>query len=90
MALTHPDLVILDIHMPGMNGLELLARLLDVDRRLPVVLHTAYDYYADNYLAWPADAYVLKRGDLRELTDTVRRLLATRPAPVEAAAEPVA
>ncbi|MFW6163364.1 MAG: response regulator [Planctomycetota bacterium] len=80
MAKTRPDLVILDVRLPGMDGIALLGKLLDHDRLLPVVLHSAYASYRDNYLAWAADAYLLKQSDLRPLKSTVRRLLATRAA----------
>jgi DNA-binding LytR/AlgR family response regulator len=63
-----------------MDGIELLGKLLGRDRMLPVVLHSAYASYRDNYLAWAADAYVVKQSDLAPLKATVRRLLATRAA----------
>ena len=73
-----PDLVILDLAMPNMDGLELLGRLLGINNRLPVVIHTAYASYQDSFMSWAADAYVIKRSDLTELKDTVRGLLAKR------------
>ncbi|GAB4375942.1 MAG: response regulator [Acidobacteriota bacterium] len=73
-----PDLVVLDIRMPGMNGLEAMAQVLDRDRRVPIVLHTAYDSYRDDFTSWAADAYVTKSADTSELVRTVRRLLEER------------
>ena len=70
-----PDLVIMDIAMPEMDGLELLGRLLALNHHLPVIIHTAYASYKDNFMSWAADAYVVKRGNLRELKDTVRHVL---------------
>jgi len=70
-----PDLVVIDIAMPAMDGLELLGRLLALNHHLPVIIHTAYASYKDNFMCWAADAYVVKRGDLRELRDTVRNVL---------------
>jgi len=90
MALMTPDLAILDIRMPGMDGIELLGKLLSMNHLLPVVVHTAYDCYQHSYLSWAADAYLVKQSDLTELKDTVRRLLAARGAPLEAAAESLA
>lgn len=57
-----PDLVILDVMMPGLNGLEVLKRLKSVDSRLPVVLLTAKDADADQVtgLQAGADDYVPK------------------------------
>ncbi|HUT33340.1 MAG TPA: sigma-54 dependent transcriptional regulator [Planctomycetota bacterium] len=37
-----PDLVILDLRMPGMNGLDVLARIKEIDRRIAVVLMSGY------------------------------------------------
>jgi DNA-binding response OmpR family regulator len=70
-----PDLVVLDLAMPGMDGLDLMGRLLGLNNRLPVVIHTAYSSYQDNFMSWAADAYVVKRSDLSELKATVRTIL---------------
>jgi CheY-like chemotaxis protein len=70
-----PDLVVLDVRMPGMNGLEAMARILDKDRRIPIVLNTAYDAYRDDFTSWAADAYVTKGPDTAELMRTVKKLL---------------
>ncbi|HPD15542.1 MAG TPA: response regulator [Planctomycetota bacterium] len=70
-----PDLVIVDIAMPEMDGLELLGKLLAINNHLPVIIHTAYASYKDNFMSWAADAYVVKRGDLTELTNTIERVL---------------
>ena len=54
------DLVVLDIGMPYMDGLETLGKMLSMDNRLPVILNTAYPSYKDNFMSWAADAYVVK------------------------------
>jgi len=61
------DLVVLDIGMPDMDGLETLGRMLSMDNKLPVILNTAYPSYKDNFMSWAADAYVVKSSDLTEL-----------------------
>ena len=73
-----PDLVVLDVRMPGMNGLEAMARILDKDRRIPIVLNTAYDSYRDDFTSWAADAYVTKGPDTADLMRTIKRLLEER------------
>jgi DNA-binding response OmpR family regulator len=72
-----PDLVVLDIRMPGMDGLEVLGRLLSIDRRVPIILVSAFSFYRDNFLSWAADAYVTKSSDLSEFKRTVKDLLAS-------------
>jgi DNA-binding response OmpR family regulator len=70
-----PDLVILDIRMAGMDGIEALQRILERNNSIPVVLNTAFSSYRDNYLTWAADAYVTKSSDVTELLETVKELL---------------
>jgi len=71
-----PDLVILDICMPGMDGIEVLNTILSIDRVMPVIINSAYSQYKDNYLTWPANAYVVKSGDLTDLKAKVSEQLA--------------
>ncbi len=61
------DAVVLDIAMPGMDGVEALSRLLDIDRQLPVILNTAYANFKQDFMTWAAEAYVVKSSDLSEL-----------------------
>lgn len=70
-----PDLVIMDIRMPGMDGIEAMGRILNRDRSLPIILHTAYSCYKDNFCTWVASAYVVKSSNLDPLKETVRLVL---------------
>ena len=72
------DLVVLDIGMPEMDGLETLGRLLGIDNKIPVILCTAYPSYKDNFMSWAADAYVVKSMDLTELKEKIRESLQKR------------
>jgi DNA-binding response OmpR family regulator len=58
----YPDLVILDIMMPGMDGLEVLRRLRSADEQLPILMLTAKDAPSDQVtgLQTGADDYVVK------------------------------
>jgi len=69
------DLVVLDIKMPGMDGIEALEKIVSIKRELPVVIHSAYSHYKENYLTWSAMAYVVKSGNLDELIQTIQNLL---------------
>ena len=69
------DLVILDIRMPGMDGLEALPRILGIKEGLPVILNTAYSHYQESFMSWAADAYVVKSSDLTELKEKIKELV---------------
>ena len=73
-----PDLVVMDIRMAGMDGIEAMQQILDRDSRIPVILNTAYTSYKDNYLTWAADAYVVKSADVTELVTTVQDVMDKR------------
>ena len=72
------DLVILDIGMPEMDGLETLGRLLGIDNKIPVILCTAYPSYKDNFMSWAAEAYVVKSMDLTELKEKIKESLSKK------------
>lgn len=73
-----PDLVILDIVMPVMNGMEALGRILGKERKIPIILNTSYSGYRQDFMSWAADAYVTKSDDLDELKKKIRELLEKR------------
>ncbi len=72
-----PDAVILDLMMPGMDGLEVLRRLRAADKQLPVLLLTARDAPSDQVhgLEAGADDYVVKPFAFEVLLARVRALL---------------
>jgi len=73
-----PDLIILDIVMPVMDGMEALGRIVGKERKIPIILHTSYSDYQQDFMSWAADAYVTKSIDLTELKNKVRELLRKR------------
>ncbi|MBN1808291.1 MAG: response regulator [Planctomycetes bacterium] len=73
-----PDVVVLDISMPDMDGIETLGKILSQDNSIPVILNTAYSTYKDNFMTWSADAYVVKSGDLTELKTKIKDVLEQR------------
>lgn len=77
-----PEIVFLDIHMPGVNGVE-AARA--IARRAQLVFITAYEQYAVQAFEQGAIDYVVKPLDATRLADTVQRLQQRLEAPVGAA-----
>jgi DNA-binding response OmpR family regulator len=73
-----PDLIILDISMPDMDGIEALGKIIGKDKTIPVIFNTAYPTYKDDFMTWSADAYVVKSGDLTELKQRIREVLKQR------------
>ena len=72
-----PDLVVLDVLMPNVDGLEVCRRLRRTGRRVPVLMLTARDEVVDRVagLDAGADDYVVKPFALEELLARVRALL---------------
>lgn len=74
---TEPQLIILDVMMPGLNGLEVLQRIRQVDANLPILMLTARDAPGDEALGLQhgADDYVVKPFNWDVLIARVRALL---------------
>ena len=81
-----PDLLILDIGLPGRSGLEILAELRARGSSLPVLLLTARDTVSDRIagLDSGADDYLVKPFDLGELTARMRAIARRRGGRAEA------
>ena len=73
-GLLKPDLVILDISMPGANGLDAMAQLRAVapDARILILTVHADEAYFFHALAAGADGYVLKGASVVELLSAIR------------------
>jgi two-component system, LytTR family, response regulator len=69
-----PDIVFLDIEMPGINGLELFCRLIDECPQTRIVFVTAYNQYAIEAFELNAMDYILKPVKLERLKKTIERL----------------
>lgn len=73
----YPDLVILDIMMPEMNGMEVLRRLREEDAQLPIIFLTAKDAPNDQILGLikGADDYIVKPFNFDVLLARIQVLL---------------
>jgi two-component system response regulator len=74
------DLVIMDIRMPEMDGIEALGKILSRDKKIPIIIYTAYSNYKSNFMTWTADAYITKSSNFDELKDKIREILSSRSA----------
>jgi DNA-binding LytR/AlgR family response regulator len=83
-----PDVVFLDIQMPGLTGLDLAARLCAGDRPPRIVFTTAHEQYALQAFEHSAFDYLLKPVKPERLARTVERLRDALRAPAPAAVAP--
>jgi two-component system LytT family response regulator len=73
IELSHPDLIFLDIQMPGKTGFDLLSEL---EKSPKVIFTTAYDEFALKAFEVNALDYLLKPIDPKRLTDAIQKLQA--------------
>jgi two-component system response regulator (stage 0 sporulation protein F) len=69
------DLVILDIKMPEMSGIEVLRQIKEKHPDLPVLLSSAYSEYKQDFGTWASEEYLVKSSDLEDLKAAVRKHL---------------
>ena len=48
------------------------------DKKIPIIIYTAYSNYKSNFMTWTADAYVTKSSNFDELKDKIKEILAAR------------
>lgn len=79
ISASHPDIVLLDLQLPSMSGLDILKNMREDERMatIPVVVITAYSYYADQLPVEP-DLLLMKPVDINQLSRLVQRLQATQ------------
>jgi DNA-binding NtrC family response regulator len=74
-----PDLVILDIRLPGMNGLETFKKIHRIDRKLPIIIMTAYGTTETAIEATKMGAfdYILKPFEIPDMLAAIKQALGT-------------
>lgn len=72
-----PHLIIMDVKMPGMNGIDVLKKLRETDRESRVIMMTAYgdQHYVNQAEALGVARFIIKPFDLNELKLQVEELL---------------
>jgi CheY-like chemotaxis protein len=73
------DLVLTDLMMPGMNGIELAGTIRSIRPDLPIILHSAYTERQDDILIGSSGIreVMAKPADLPRIAATIRRALAS-------------
>src|SRR3954463_3152237 len=76
----HPDVVVLDLAMPGIDGLEAISLMLAVEPPPIILVHSGFDAATmrERVLALGAERYLEKGGSLVEVRAAVRDLLDAR------------
>jgi two-component system LytT family response regulator/two-component system response regulator LytT len=75
-----PDVMFLDVQMPGLTGFEVARRILEADLRTALVFVTAFDQYAVDAFSVNAVDYLLKPVDADRLEQTLERVRRRQPA----------
>lgn len=70
-------LIVLDIKMSPMDGIQVLERLRKKKVTAPVILYSDYPSYKHNFETWFADTFVVKSSDFKELKEKAKLFLTT-------------
>lgn len=72
----HPDVVLLDVHMPGLNGIEITPRLREILPEAGIILVSLQnsDIYKDAAIAAGADDFIPKNTLVNELIPAIHRV----------------
>jgi CheY-like chemotaxis protein len=73
-----PHVVLMDVRMPGMNGIEATRKLKATYPAIKVIMLTMYEEHTAESIAAGADAYVLKDARCSELTKVIREVYTGR------------
>jgi len=71
----HFDLVVMDIKMPGMDGIQALNEIKNINKDQPVILCSAYGEFKQDFSSWVSDGYIVKSADTGELKQTIKNIL---------------
>ena len=79
LATVQPDIVLLDLQLPNLSGVDILKRMRENEstRDIPVVVVTAFAYLAENLPVEP-DLILIKPVDINDLSCLIKRILTTK------------
>ncbi len=69
------DLVVLDMRMQEMGGIEALRKIKERKPDLPVVISSAYEEYKQDFASWASEAYIVKSSDTSMLKEAIKKIL---------------
>ena len=69
------DVIVMDIKMPGMDGIQALNEIKNFNKDQMVILCSAYGEFKQDFSSWISDAYVVKSADTSELKQTIKNML---------------
>lgn len=72
-----PDLIILDIKISGVDGIDFLKNLRDQDKKIPVIICTPHGEVKQDFQVSVSDVRVIRSDDLTELKDAIKRIFFT-------------
>jgi CheY-like chemotaxis protein len=72
---SHFDLIVMDIKMPGMDGIQALNEIKNLNKDQPVILCSAYGEFKQDFSSWASDGYIVKSADTGELKQTIKNIL---------------
>jgi len=70
-----PNIVVLDLKMPDMDGVDALQKIAGIEPSIPVIINSAYSHLKDNFHTCSPVSYVTKSSDLTELKQKIREVL---------------
>ncbi len=69
------DLILLDIKLKGESGIDILQTLSSREKKVKVILATAYSAYQDDFSTWLADGYWVKSLEFETLIEEINKVL---------------
>lgn len=70
-----PDIMVMEITMPIMDGIEAIRKKINKHYRMPIIINTAFSRYKENFMTRIADAYIVKSSNLSKLKNKIKELL---------------
>jgi DNA-binding NarL/FixJ family response regulator len=76
LSISQPDLIIIDISLPGKNGIEFAAEVREKYPKMKILIATGYDpdFYFKRALAAGVDDYIIK-GETQQIIEKIKKLL---------------